>query len=666
MLDALFGVQARRRLALVDADETPLLELAAIAPSPIDADLLRAALGADSRRMQLESSGLRRLCGLKILREAGSRSHTLDGERYDFYHHRIREALLQKIAPHRQRKLHLRLADTFAALRPDDPESLVRELRLGGDEVRAAQHAERAAEAALAKLAHARAAELYRLAQRYAVGADALRLRIKLGEALEAMTRFADAAEHFKKALAEPELEGLERVRVESQLANCLLHTGELERSGHLVEEVLTALGHRADRPRLLRVIAVLGLILRLFLPRRRRRDEDDLETRVRLNAYALAVPHYQFVGRNLLQLEFALRFRLLGAGSPSPDVRQEAEAMALILLLPVAHLHPLAARRVHAHFRRLESGAPDVVRDRARAWLPLLRALYNMVSGRPDRAIHHFETLERMRLARTGYVGLQRHNALMLAAEHQQFLADVEVSDSPRPLDIVRRAYIEKVRGHDAEARRLIADLRVQPDDVPWTHRSLYTYQLVELQLLEGDAPEAVRLARTLLDRIRKGAVSPTTGAFESADAVARAYVAEARRLHLGGLNLQGAAPLVAERCYEGARVLLDHAEYALSRMPPFSPPLFAPRLLHDRAVLALARGRRARAMRLMMRAEERSRATVIPCFRLRLLEDLLQLLPAEHPQRALYLAEADQLARHYRFERRPSPAPWLWVSVS
>jgi hypothetical protein len=336
---------------------------------------------------------------------------------------------------------------------------------------------------------------------------------------------------------------------------------------------------------------------------------------------------------------------------------------MALILLLPIAHLHASLQRRVRAHFDKLELGAPEVGRDRARAWLPLLRALYSMVSGRPDRAIKHFDVLERMRLARTGYVGLQRHNALMLAAEHQLFLADVEESGSPRPLDIVRRAYIAKIRGHHAEARRLIADLNVQPDDVPWTHRSLYTYQLVELQLLEGDAPEAVRLARTLLDRITKGAVSPTTGAFESADAVARAYVAEARRLQQGGLQMVGVASLVAERCLEGGRRLLDHAEYALSRMPPFSPPLFAPRLLHDRAILFLARGKRARALKLFTRAEVESRSSVIPCFRLRLLEDLLQLLPADHPQRSLYLAEADQLSRHYRFERRHTPAPWLWV---
>jgi hypothetical protein len=658
------GEVARRRLMLVDADETPLLELAAIAPSPIDADLLRAALGADSRRMQLESSGLRRLCGLKILREASATSTLGSGERYDFYHHRIREAIRDKITPARQKKLHLRLADTFAALRPDDPESLVRELRLGGDDLRAAHHAEKAAEHALDKLAHARAAELYRLALTYAVGADALRLRVKLGEALEAMTRFGEAGDNYRRALEDLELHGLERSRVEAQLANCLLHTGELERSGRLVEQVLSSLGHRPKRPRALKILSVLWLILRVLVPfRRARRHEDDLQTRVRLNAYALAVPHYQFVSRNLEQLEFALRFRLLGERSPSPDVRQEAEAMALILLLPIAHLSRLAQRRVKVHFKNLERGASEVGRDRARAWLPLLSALYNVVAGRPDRAIKHFDTLERLRLARTGYVGLQRHNALMLAGEHDKLLADIDENDSPRPLDIVRKAYIEHIRGQRAKARRLIANLRVQPDDVPWTHRSLFTYQLVELHLLEGDAPEAVRLARTLLDRIRKGAVSPTTGAFESADAVVRAYIAEARRLQEGGMQLGSSAPLVSERCYEGARVLLDHAEYALSRMPPFAPPLFAPRLLHDRAVVALARGRRLEALRLFQRAEERSRSSCIPCFRLRLLEDLLQLIPADDARRELYLVEADQLARHYRFERHYEPAAWLWV---
>ena len=101
-----------------------------------------------------------------------------------------------------------------------------------------------------------------------------------------------------------------------------------------------------------------------------------------------MTIPHFQFTSRNLEQLEFALRYRLLGARSPSPEVRQEAEAGALILLLPFAHLGGRIQRRIATHFQALEEGAARVAGDRARVWLPLMRALYEMVSGRPDRSI--------------------------------------------------------------------------------------------------------------------------------------------------------------------------------------------------------------------------------------------------------------------------------------
>jgi tetratricopeptide (TPR) repeat protein len=652
---------ARRRLALVARDESRLIELAAVAPGPIDADLLRAALDADSRPLALENGGLRRLCGLKILREAGSGLRSR--ERYDFYHHKIREAIRAQISKERQRKLHLRLADTLAALRPDDPESLVRELRLGGDHARAAQHAERAAEAAMAKLAHGRAVELYVLALGRARGADALRLRIRLGEALEGMARFTEAADQYRAALAASP-DGLTRTRVETQLANCLMYGGDLERSGGLVEKVLADLGHRPSRPWPWRALVVLWLLLRVVVDRwRKPRACDDPEQTVRLAAYGMAVPHFQLTSRNLQQVEFALRFRLLGAGSPSAEVRQEAEAMSLLLLLPAAHLGGLIGRRVAAHFARLEMGTRLVARERTRAWLPLLRALYALVGGRPDRAIKYFDTLSGLSFLDSGYLALQRHNALFLAGEHDRFAR--EVGSSPRPLDVVRLAYIEHVRGRHETAARLVDSLREGPDDVPWTHRSMFTYQLVELQLLDGEMTEAARLARTLLPRIRPLALSPNTGAFESVDAVIRAFVAEARHQLEGASALGSSAPLVAGRCGERARQLIGEAAEAMSRAPLLVPPLFAARLLHDRAILALARGKGAEAMRLFHKAELRSRDGAVPCFRLRLIEDLLQLLREGDPQREALDREANSICHEYLLERRATPSPWLFSLV-
>src|SRR5439155_2910892 len=231
----------------------------------------------------------------------------------------------------------------------------------------------------------------------------------------------------------------------------------------------------------------------------------------------------------------------------PSPEVRQETEAIALMLLLPFAHLGGRIARRVDEHFARLEEGAPKVAGERARLWLPIMRALYEVVSGRPDRSIAWWEQFSDFRVSKSGYIALQRQNALFLAGEYDKFVTDVSRvtahrADALTPLDVVRLAYIERVRGDKETAWRLLADVEsVNPAELPWTHRSLFTYQLVEMKLLDGDTETACKLARTMLPRIRRSALSPTTGAFECADAVTRAFLAEANRL--ARLNQRAAA---------------------------------------------------------------------------------------------------------------------------
>ncbi len=657
----------RRRLSILNVDEMALVELAAITPGPIDAELLRAALLEDSRALSLEGAGLRRLCGLKILRESGrrgstrldARSASLSETRYDFYHNRIREAIKAEIPEPRTRILHRRLADTIAQLRPDDAESLVRELMLAGDEKRAAAHAEAAADAALARLAHARAVDLYQLALRHCHDPQkAAYLRLRLAHSLEGSGRFRDAIEHYRAGLPEAELAPIERLWNTMHLGNCLMVDGDLEASGAICEELLDKLGHAPTRPRLVCALSVVWLLLRVVVAAFRKpkvRAVDDRETQVRLYTYSMAIPHYQFTSRNLPQLEFALRYRLLGASSPSPEVRQEAEAITLMLLLPFAHLGGRIGRRVETHFRHLEEGATRVAGDRARVWLPMMRALYEMVSGRPDKAIPWWEEFSDVRIARSGYLALQRQNALFLAGEYDKFVTDVSRGAAHRaealtPLDIVRLGYIERLRGDKETAWRLLADVEhVDPASLPWTHRSLFTYQLVEMKLLDGDTEAAARLARTMLSRIRRSALSPTTGAFECADGVTRAFLAEANRLARIGQR-------------EAAHALVKEAARALKNTPALEPPLFAPRLLHDRGLVALALGRRDEGLRLLARAEEQSRPGAIPCFRMRLIEDLLDVLPPEDERRAVIFAEASDMAARHRFTPRRWRAPWLF----
>jgi tetratricopeptide (TPR) repeat protein len=282
------------------------------------------------------------------------------------------------------------------------------------------------------------------------------------------------------------------------------------------------------------------------------------------------------------------------------------------------------------------------------------MRALYEVVSGRPDRSIAWWEEFSDLRIAKSGYLALQRQNALFLAGEYDKFVGDVSRSAAHRaealtPLDIVRLAYIERLRGDKETAWRLLADVEnVDPAELPWTHRSLFTYQLVEMKLLDGDTEAAARLARTMLPRIRRSALSPTTGAFECADGVTRAFLAEANRLARVGQH-------------DAARALVKEAERALKQTPALEPPLFAPRLLHDRGVVALALGRRDEGLRLLAEAEERSRARAVPCFRMRLLEDLLDVLPPSDGRRNAFYAEANAMSAERKFTPRRWRAPWL-----
>jgi predicted Ser/Thr protein kinase/tetratricopeptide (TPR) repeat protein len=668
----------RRRLALLSAEELALAELAAIAPGPVDAELLRAALlddeGAPSPACDSGGAGLRRLCRLKILRESPRRgplvpeppgvrppSQPTAELRYDFYHHRIREALRADIPEPRARQLHRRLAVTMAQLHPTDAEPLVRELLLAGDEPRAAAHAARAGDAALGRLAHARAVELYQLALRHEPDAQrAAQLRLRIGYALEGSGRFADASAHFAAGLAilgDAALPPLARTHARIHFAHCLMHRGDLDASATMVEETLAELGHPRRQPAARRALAVLWLLVRVLLAgswRRAPRLADDAETEVRQFAYAMALPHFQLMSRNLEQLEFALRYRLLGARSSSPEVRHEVHAVALMLLLPFAHLGRGVARRIDVQLGRLEAGGRRVAGERARLWLPFLHALHELVSGRPDRALPWFDACSELHLARSGYVALQRQNALFLAGDYERYAVDVARAaahrdGTPTALDRARLAYIARLRGDEVTARHLLADVaQIDPTSLPWTHRSLFTYQLVELALGAGDSEAAARLACAMLPRVRRTALSPTTGVFECADAVVRAFLAEAKRLTgLGHSRL--------------ARALVDDAARTVAAVPALRPPLFAARVTHDRALVALARGRRARAMQLLWRAEARSRTVAVPCFRLRLLDDLLALLAAADPRRAPLAAEAEALAFRHRLPATRARAAWL-----
>ena len=673
-----------RRLTTLDEDERALLELAAVGPQPASGALLQSALGAASRPIALEGHALRRLVQLRLLRESGARAGSLDGVRYEVAHHRLRTALLAEIPAERQRRLHLRLAEALeevlarsagaASSHHADTdalaEALVLELRQAGEPVRAAAHAERAAEAAMARLAHARAVELYAVALEQAGAADAVRLRIRRGQALAALARFAEAGADFAAALESSLVDGLDRTVVELHYASCLMHEGDLDSSGRIVERALARLGATPHRRPVAGVLVVLALVATLVVRRVGRalaravgvqpRRARDGRTRpgaprdaARLLAWSLWVPHCQYGGRTLDQLEASLRYRLLAARGATAEEQLEAEALAVIPLLPLEHL-PFGRRAVERGLARLAARTGTATSARGRAWLPLLRAMRELLAGRPHAALVRFDELARLPLAERGYVALQQRNALLLAGRYDRLLA----SSTGGPLADVRAAYVAALRGDRDRARALLTQAHlVDPARLPWTERSLFVYQHVETLLLLGHVVEALPLARSVHARVRRTAISPLTGAFESLDAIVRALASEARRAEAAGDRAR-------------ARRLIAEAAGALGRAPLLAPPLFRARLLHDRAVLLLLRADverrpslRRRALALLDRAEAETRGGHIPCLRLRLCLDLVALLPAgaSAVRRDALLAEARAIAERNRLQLASMRHPWL-----
>ena len=122
-------------------------------------------------------------------------------------------------------------------------------------------------------------------------------------------------------------------------------------------------------------------------------------------------------------------------------------------------------------------------------------------------------------------------------------------------------------------------------------------------------------------------------------------------------GLSGNAAIAVTDER--DAARALVREAERALKHTPALLPPLFAARMLHDRAVVALALGRREEGLSLLLRAEESSRHGAIPCARMRLLEDLLDVLPLPDPRRDAIFAEANETSA----ARKLHPRRWRAV---
>jgi DNA-binding CsgD family transcriptional regulator len=177
------------RLAALSEATRGMLELAAVFTGGFGFDELRALTGM--REVELLDC-LEEALGAELLRSLG-------GERYDFAHALVRQALYERPSPSRRARLHRRLAEALESLNGDPPARVAAEvarqyhasLTLAGAE-RGVVHALMAAEHARGLHASAEAVELLRLALELVPdGDDALRARVlgslAVTEALAAM-----------------------------------------------------------------------------------------------------------------------------------------------------------------------------------------------------------------------------------------------------------------------------------------------------------------------------------------------------------------------------------------------------------------------------------------------------------------------------------------------
>ncbi len=213
------------------------------------------------------------------LLKAGSfvRTRSVGEQRFvEAYHDRVRETVLEELAPDERRRLHAGLARAYEASASPDPETLAFHFAGAGQRVQAAELAAVAAKRAAEALAFDRAASLYRMAIEQTEGAVDRRLRVALGEALASAGRGAEAADAFLAAL--DGASNAEALDLQSRAASQLLFSGHIDRGLAALENVVGAVGMKIARSPTRALVSIGVTRLKLTLRGLRYREIDERE----------------------------------------------------------------------------------------------------------------------------------------------------------------------------------------------------------------------------------------------------------------------------------------------------------------------------------------------------------------------------------------------------
>jgi tetratricopeptide (TPR) repeat protein len=265
------------RLEALPSSARLFLETLAICGRPVAPEIVCDACGVARDRQSL----IVMLRASRLIRSSGS------SDRVETYHDRIREVLIEGIAPDVVRGIHGRMVASLVARQSDDCEALFEHYRGAGDPESASAQAGLAAEKASAALAFERAASFYHHALDLAPSSPNVQTwREGLAATLANAGRPAEAAEAYLRAA--DRAERASRVELQRRAAEQFLTGGHIDRGLDLIGSVLESVGlSRARSPR----TAAIRLIWRraqlrwrglTFVPRHE--DEVDADVLLRLD----------------------------------------------------------------------------------------------------------------------------------------------------------------------------------------------------------------------------------------------------------------------------------------------------------------------------------------------------------------------------------------------
>ncbi len=181
----------------------------------------------------------------------------------EVYHDRVRELVVEQLAPDAQRAVHRHLAETLVEHAPSDLEALAHHFSGAQDAEAACRYASSAADRAMRSLSFEHAARLFELALRFeSRPMEQVRLNESLGEALANAGRGLDSAKAFQRAAtsADSVAEGELRRRAADQL----LRAGYVQEGSSILFALLKETGVPVPGSNLMAMASLAWTLLKL------------------------------------------------------------------------------------------------------------------------------------------------------------------------------------------------------------------------------------------------------------------------------------------------------------------------------------------------------------------------------------------------------------------